>query len=147
MLNCQCIMVSNKLIHSIYAHSPHLIPIQKEFSQCCNVKGGGCLLIVQSDLILDFWHNCINCLVVTAPHHCCMGMHGRLVSKLCGVCKIGHGDWHWWSSTHEGGVAEDGAGKMEWRWMTGGSFWRKPTGNWRREIGCLRENWRKKRGW
>jgi len=44
----------------------------------CNVKGD-CLTIVQSDLILDFMHNCINRLVVTALHHGCMKMHGCLI--------------------------------------------------------------------
>ncbi len=33
-------MVSNKLIHSIYTHSPHLISIQKEFPQCLSPKFG-----------------------------------------------------------------------------------------------------------
>jgi len=45
----------------------------------CNVKGG-CLASVQSDLTLGSRHYYINRLVVTAPHHCCMEMHGCLAS-------------------------------------------------------------------
>ncbi len=54
----------------------------------CNVKGG-CLANLQSNLTLGSRHNCINRLVVTAPHHCCMEMHGCLAFELCDVCEIG----------------------------------------------------------
>ncbi len=57
----------------------------------CNVKGG-CLTSVQSDLILDFRHNCINRLVVTALHHCCMKMHGCLIFWVVWCVQ----SWAWW---------------------------------------------------
>ncbi len=85
------------------------------FWKVCNVKGD-CLTIVQSDLILDFRYNCINQLVVTALHHCCMKMHGCLIFWTVWCVQNGHGSWHWWSSNYEGDKAKDGAGGMERRW-------------------------------